>query len=132
MPDMPVSPESPPLAPLDVADLVIEGLDVNAGLLHVFGRKPLYLSLLRKFAAGQGEAVRDIRQALDTDDWEAAERTAHTLKGIAATLGANTLQVLAGDANDRILARSPRADIDAVLNRLEPVLAGLTEALRRV
>ncbi|MDH4286152.1 MAG: PAS domain S-box protein, partial [Gallionella sp.] len=50
-----------------------------------------YLAVLDKFIPNQGQAVQSIQSALDAGDRAAAERIAHTLKGIAATIGAANL-----------------------------------------
>ncbi|HEX5364847.1 MAG TPA: response regulator, partial [Gallionella sp.] len=55
------------------------------------GGKALYLSMLAKFIPSQGQSVQSIRDALAADDRKTAERLAHSLKGIAATVGAAAL-----------------------------------------
>jgi len=55
------------------------------------GGEGTYLTVLEKFIPNQGRAVQFIQDALDTGDRNTAERLAHTLKGIAATIGAATL-----------------------------------------
>ncbi|MBF0245170.1 MAG: response regulator, partial [Planctomycetes bacterium] len=46
----------------------IEGLDLAGGLHRVLGKKGLYLSMLRKFAAGQKNTPVEIAKALDAGD----------------------------------------------------------------
>ncbi|MBF0162287.1 MAG: response regulator, partial [Magnetococcales bacterium] len=70
----------------------IEGLDSKAGLYRMGGNLKGYLALLGKFRRNQGEAEAAIRTALGTDDWETAERLAHTLKGVAGAIGAAVLE----------------------------------------
>ncbi|MDO8464962.1 MAG: response regulator, partial [Gallionella sp.] len=55
------------------------------------GGEDTYLTVLDKFIFNQGQAVQSIQDALDAADRKTAERLAHTLKGIAATIGASTL-----------------------------------------
>jgi PAS domain S-box-containing protein len=57
----------------------IEGLDMVSGLRRVLGKKQVYLSMLRRFVAGQKSVVVDIDNALVRDDPALAERLAHTL-----------------------------------------------------
>ena len=94
------------------------GLDAPAGLRRVLGKKPFYLSLLRKFATGQGRAVLDLRQALQAQDRETAERMAHTLKGITGSLGLVMLQQQA-EALQHAVHRGETTEV------LEPALAQL-------
>ncbi len=70
----------------------IEGLDIQAGLRRVLGKHSLYLSMLRKFAAGNTTLLEAVAQALQAGDQATAERHAHTLKGLAGNIGAGPLQ----------------------------------------
>jgi len=116
----------------DLSNLSIDGLDVHGGLSRVMGRSALYLSLLRKFPPNQREAVQQMRAALAKDDWVQAERIAHTLKGIAGTIGANALQTLAADLDHLLKAGQDRARAELALDMLEPVLLQLCEDLERL
>ena len=55
------------------------------------GGEDTYLTVLDKFIFNQGQAVQSIQDALAAADRKTAERLAHTLKGIAATIGASAL-----------------------------------------
>ena len=73
----------------------IEGLDTAAGLRRVLDKRPAYESLLRKFVAGQAGAVQATRAAMSAGQHDEALRAMHTLKGTAATIGAEGLAVSA-------------------------------------
>ena len=75
--------------------MTIPGLDVAAGLRQALGRESLYLSLLGKFVAGQGDFPARLATAIAQADWSTAERLAHTLKGSAGQIGAIALRGLA-------------------------------------
>ncbi|MDD3813851.1 MAG: PAS domain S-box protein [Desulfocapsaceae bacterium] len=107
----------------------IAGLDMADGLRRVLGKKPLYLSMLRMFVAGQKSVVTEILKALDGDSWNTAERLAHTLKGVSGTIGAIALQQMAEKIEGVIRQRSPRVEIDAHLDELKMVLADLIAQL---
>jgi PAS domain S-box-containing protein len=98
------------LEPLDKYD--IDGLDVALGLKRVLGKQPLYLSMLKKFIAGQKNAPGQITEALNADDWSTAERLAHTLKGVAGNIGASQLQAEAEELETAIKAKYSRESID--------------------
>jgi two-component system, sensor histidine kinase and response regulator len=66
----------------------IDGLDVRAGLKRVLGKEDLYLSMLNKFLTGQKNVITEMQQSLEAKDWITLERIAHTLKGLAANIGA--------------------------------------------
>jgi two-component system sensor histidine kinase/response regulator len=103
--------------PLDV-----EGLDVEVGLRRVLGNVATYRSLLQRFVAGQAGAVDEIRLALANHDPARAERLAHTLKGLAGTIGAAGVQVLAKEVEASLRERA----VPSVLHeRLVPLSAAL-------
>ncbi len=117
-----------PLAAL--ATLV--GLDVAQGLKSSGGRIKLYLRLLDKFLASELPAA--LIHALEQGDREAARRNAHTLKGVAATIGATDLRDAAmrleqslndSDATTPVMQRQAAAiaaDFDALVQRLRQAL----------
>ena len=59
---------------------------------RVLGKKKTYLSLLRKYATSQANAAFRIGQALEQNDFYAAELVAHTVKGLAGNIGATAVQ----------------------------------------
>ena len=109
----------------------IEGLDMNTGLRRVLGKKPLYLSMLRKFIAGQKSAAAEIIKALANDDQPTAERLAHTLKGVSGNIGATGLQQLAEKLEAAIKERSPCEEIEGRLDELKKPLENLIAQLEQ-
>jgi two-component system, sensor histidine kinase and response regulator len=97
----------------------IEGLDVKSGLGRMLGKKTLYLAMLRKYTAGQKDASRQIRQALDDGDWALAERLAHTLKGVAGTIGATRIPGLAAELEQALNTRAALDEVIRILGVLE-------------
>jgi two-component system sensor histidine kinase/response regulator len=88
--------------PAQDGELVIHGIDVRSGLRRTGGNRSRYVTLLRKFAEQQADTVATIQAALSGGDAAAAERAAHSLKGAAATLGANALSEAAARAETAI------------------------------
>ena len=129
---MPVTTELKPQAMQDVElPSGIDGLDMDNGLRRVLGKKPLYLSILHTFVAGQKSATAKILNALDGNDWVSAERFAHTLKGVSGNIGAARLQQLAEKLETSIKEHHPRAKLDARLEELTKPLADLIAQLER-
>jgi HPt (histidine-containing phosphotransfer) domain-containing protein len=64
-------------------------------LARLAGNKRLYKKLLVQFHARQGASATDCQEALSAGDAEKANRIAHTLKGLAATIGADDLTACA-------------------------------------
>ena len=69
----------------------IEGLDLQMGMRRVMGRADRYLALLCSFVAEQADAPGRIELALREGRIADAQRDAHTLKGLAGTIGAHAL-----------------------------------------
>jgi two-component system, sensor histidine kinase and response regulator len=111
------------------APLEIDGIDTDAGVKRLGGRRERYESLLRKFAARQAGMVDTIRATLASGDTAAAERDAHSLKGSAATLGADRLAEEAGSAEAAI--KSGDAVEEALLS-LSRSLDAVVAAIRRL
>jgi CheY-like chemotaxis protein len=106
----------------------IEGLDMKDGLRRVLGKKPLYLSMLRKFIAGQKLITATIFQELENNNWDKAMRLAHTLKGVSGNIGATNLQHLAEKLELAIKEKMPREQVDGQLDLLiEPLESLITQ-----
>lgn len=76
----------------DVAIPDLDGIDTAAGLARTQGNSKLYLKLLRKVGKSQSSFIEGFSAAVEAQDWELAERLAHTLKGVAGNIGAEALQ----------------------------------------
>jgi two-component system sensor histidine kinase/response regulator len=109
----------------------IEGLDMINGLRRVLGKKALYLSMLRKFVAGQKSVTAEIRKALAGNDWDTAERLAHTLKGVSGNIGATGLQRLAEQLEAAIRERQSHKAVEDSLDELKMPLEMLIEQLEQ-
>jgi two-component system sensor histidine kinase/response regulator len=108
----------------------IRGLDAADGLRRVLGRHDAYVGLLRRFANGHASAMRDIRTALAEGRHADAERVAHTLKGVAGTIGARQLQREAGEVEAALRRSAPAADVGPLLDPAERTLDDLITALQ--
>jgi len=70
----------------------IQGLDMERGLRFASGRLDTYVRRLRKFAASHIETANELRAAQAYRDPVELEHIAHSLRGLAAFLGATDLQ----------------------------------------
>ena len=130
----PVSAQTPiPAPPPQNADLpfpeTIPGIDVALGLRRALGKPALFLSILRQFVSGQQSAIQQIEQALEKDDWQTAERIAHTLKGTAGTIAATEIQQEAQTLETLIHQHPDKATIITALVPLRALLDPLVHAL---
>ncbi|MBF0620992.1 MAG: response regulator [Magnetococcales bacterium] len=113
--------------------LEIEGIDTTTGVARVGGNNEFYLSLLKKFQNNQHNAIEIILSALSDGDVELAERTAHSLKGVSATIGATTLaehaQVVENNINSGQSLDDLRPDIEQCSETLQSVMKALSACL---
>jgi len=116
----------------------IDGLDMQAGLRRFMGQDDRYLALLRGFATEQADTGEHIAVALAQSDMVAVERLAHTLKGLAGTIGADALHSAAQAVEDAVRAgkgvTSPQVSaLQATLrSQIEAIRAGLPAQVRYV
>jgi PAS domain S-box-containing protein len=107
----------------------LPGIDLGQGLERAGGNGRLYLKLLRKFRDSHCRSFEpEFRAAAAAGDWPTAARLAHSLKGVARTLGAEPLGEHAARAE--ALARAGRTDVlggtlGELLGELGRVAAGL-------
>ena len=113
----------------ELAIPVVEGLDTADGLLRVAGNRKLYLKLLRQFSVQQAEAPAQIAVQLKTGDRATAERTAHTVKGVAANLGAKAVQAAAGELEKALHGNLDAARLESLRGEFEAVLTPFVERL---
>jgi CheY-like chemotaxis protein/HPt (histidine-containing phosphotransfer) domain-containing protein len=128
------SAASPPAKPAAVAsppaDLpAIEGVDGADGLARVAGNARLFRSLLEQFAGKQSGAAVEIAGELERGDHRAAERIAHTVKGVAGNLGIRRIHASA-EKLERAL-RDGDASTPAALKEFALLLGPQVEAIRR-
>ena len=108
----------------------IPGLDVAQGLRRTMNKTPLYLGLLKRFADGQRDTPARLRNALGAGDVELAARTAHTTKGVAATIGAGRVAAAAEAVELALRGDDPdAAEVADLVALLERELTPLVDAL---
>ncbi|MEI6876916.1 MAG: response regulator, partial [Spirochaetota bacterium] len=94
---------------------VISGLDTALGLKRVMGKRPFYITMLRKFLENQGRAPEEIRASLDAGDRDTAARLAHTAKGVSGNIGAGRVQELAATVEKAIKEGAGKPDLDELV-----------------
>jgi signal transduction histidine kinase/CheY-like chemotaxis protein len=111
----------------------LPGVNVVRGLNAVRGKPVKYLKLLYTLIENHSDDMRQIRACLLAHDKETAVRHAHSLKGAAATLGAELLSEHARRL-EALLQSMPQADppdsaIMHAMDALQAVLNTLASAL---
>jgi len=124
--------KTPATPPASLDGVVIAGLDTARGLASVAGNQTIYLKLLGRFVANHGDDAAKLRQTLVAGDPAEARLLAHTLKGVAATLGAEAVRQRAAEIELALREGAAPAVIDSGIMNLERDLLGLIEALANV
>jgi PAS domain S-box-containing protein len=126
------APAATPVA-ADVALLArlraIEGLDADAGLKVLRNRLPTYMRLLEQFARDHAGDVARARACLASGDPDEARRLVHSIKGAAATLGAESVRAAALEMEMAIRAGQPETTLAPLAAALEAAQAQLSQAL---
>ncbi|OWW22400.1 PAS domain S-box protein [Noviherbaspirillum denitrificans] len=112
----------------DNTDLVIEGIDVEDGLARTLGNKEFFLQMLARFRDGHCDSANAIRRVLP-EDREQAERLAHSLKGVAALLGAFAVRETATQVEHLVHAGASLREMEPLLEELDAMLTALHAAI---
>jgi len=111
----------------------LPGLNVERGLAALLGNTPKYLSLMIRFAASNADSMSRLAASLDAGELATAQRLAHSIKGAAATLGADRLSEMSAQL-EAILRRPEsaslrsddlRAEMDAITLEFTALAAAL-------
>jgi CheY-like chemotaxis protein len=111
----------------------VPGLNAARGVAALRGNAGKYLGLLGDFVASHAEDMTRLAASLAAGDHAAARRLAHTLKGTAATLGADRLaeqaarleKNLPAGAKRKIRAAALQPEMDAINRELMALAAVL-------
>jgi two-component system sensor histidine kinase/response regulator len=121
-----------PDEPVQSAELnfSVAGIEMAPALRRMLGNTEIYISTLRKFCSLQVAMPENTLSALNAEDWTTAQRHAHTLKGVSASIGANELAQEAALLEQAIAERHSREEIISKLEVVSVVLAKLIEAIK--
>lgn len=109
--------------------LNIPGLDLEAGLRRVLGKKKSYINLLRKYISGQRDTFVHIENMLSKDEWYDAQRLAHTLKGVSGSIGAVIIQDKAAVLEKAIKEHSSDDILKPIIKETSVMLAKMIKYL---
>ena len=107
------------------------GLDIARPLKLLHGDHAHYLELMGQFIQAHQNDLLTLAKSLDRGDLKTAQDLLHTLKGVAATLGAVDLAARAGALETRLRAGPPgEAAIHAGICDIDQALAPLAALFR--
>jgi two-component system, sensor histidine kinase len=112
----------------------LEGLDLIASLERVNNNWPLMNKILLIFNRNNQHTITDFVNAVHQQDWPVAIRISHTIKGSAATIGANQLSQIAANIENKLKSRhyleasNFYSDLASEMNRVLKSLDSLAHA----
>lgn len=119
---------APAAAPLAALAELAPVLALDRALARLADNRLLYAQMARMFIQEHRDSVAQLRSAWSQGQRVEAERSAHALKGVAATLGAERLAEAAAALERRL--RKPAAEADqSLIDRCEAVLGEALIAL---
>jgi HPt (histidine-containing phosphotransfer) domain-containing protein len=98
--------------------------NVKDAMGRLMNNKKLYEKLLKRFEAEYGDFYDKLRAAVDKGDIEGAIHLAHTMKGLAGNLGADSLNEASKDVE--MICKSGGAAVD-----LQPAMEKFSSELDR-
>lgn len=105
------------------------GLDTTKALKQLGDNHVLYHRLLKKFQANHGHSIHEIHHAIEQGKSEEAYRLAHSLKGVAATIGAWKLQETAGHI---VQGLKKKQDVVCYFDSGKQQIAEIIEAIMQI
>jgi len=96
----------------------LPGIDLTTGLKQVRGNSKLFLKLLRDFEGDYKNITANIKTMIEAKDFESVQRTAHTIKGVSASIGASHLSEVAKDL-EYGLKENENESLDRLCTRFE-------------
>ena len=112
--------------------MAVDGLDTDAGLRTLMGAADRYLVLLRRFVDGHAGDGHELVALAGRGDVEAVRQKAHTVKGVAGTLGALRLQAAAAELETAARRHEDAGTLRRRAGAVAGELDGLVSALRAV
>ena len=117
--------------PLDDLPNSLPGIDIVTGLQRVGGNRKLFRKLLAEFYLDHSNDIVAIQDGLASGDTELAQRLAHTIKGVAATIGAEELHLMAKNLEAAIKGPHDENYAD-LITQLEAVMQPLLQGLSAI
>ncbi len=119
--------------PLETTSMTtFENVDVTAALSRLGGNKALYLRTLQSFLNDSVTTAQQLESQLSDARRDDAARQLHTLKGLAATIGATALAAVVARVESQVKHNEQGAPLAAGMAEMQATLAATHSVLQRV
>ena len=109
----------------------LPGIKPAEGLSRMNGNQDLYKKILLQFRASNVDTIDDLETALSMGDDMTACRLAHTVKGVAATIGAVELAVVAAELESALMCGRIGVD-DTLLAKFDESFTEVTNSIKEL
>lgn len=113
--------------------LIHAGIDVQLGISRLNGNRSVYQKLLNRFSDGHQHFASELKTRAVNGEWAEAQRMAHTMKGLAGTLGMINLQGISQDLESSVQKKDLdelRQKVRQLSDELERILRSIRENVR--
>jgi signal transduction histidine kinase/CheY-like chemotaxis protein/HPt (histidine-containing phosphotransfer) domain-containing protein len=117
------------LSPKILAAADIAGVDIERALVRLGGKLKVYGRTLHGFAADLRGMPEQLASQLQRGERDAVRRDLHTLKGVAATVGATALSKLAGEAEIQLASISSASEEAGCVARVSTAIDVATASM---
>lgn len=126
--------EAPPAPPQISEELfAIPGLETEAAIRRVGGNAAVYRKLLRRFVTHHATDLEKLQSAITENDKKATIQLAHSLKGVAANLGARAIAEAARAVEQATKQGEPgdlkHLDLEPLREELRHIIAAIQQIL---
>jgi signal transduction histidine kinase/DNA-binding response OmpR family regulator/HPt (histidine-containing phosphotransfer) domain-containing protein len=115
--------------PFDGLPDLLPPFDIKAALARMNGKRALLLKLILSFEARYAGSATDMAANLAKGDIAAARQLAHTLSGVAGSLGLEGVQLHAADV-EKAVGKQDQATVQRLIDMLEQQLSMAIAAVR--
>lgn len=105
------------------------GIDTQTGLTMTGGKPEFFVKMLTKFANSYAEAPAEIKASLAEGDLESAVIKAHSIKGVAGTLGAKVLHGVSAEL-EAALKNDPQNLDESLIDNFAKELAFVIDGIK--
>ncbi|MGE5423154.1 MAG: response regulator [Ignavibacteriales bacterium] len=107
----------------------LPGIMIADGLGRLSGNRSLYKKLLLQFRTSNVNTIDNIKTSLFIEDYKTASRLVHTVKGVAANLGASQLAAVAAELELELTQEKIDVE-DVLLAKFGEYLTIITEGIK--
>ena len=116
--------------PKQAEEWSIPGIDIAKALSYIGGSRELYISLLRTYLDGSEERIRKLEECKNKEDIFNYDITIHGLKGISASIGADSMAAAAAGLEEA--CKDPRTAMAYIQMNHDQAVSQYRELLEQI